>query len=251
MFEGTDIKIIEIHQHLGPSRVFDDNVTKEELIKALEENKIDICIVQLFPGVNDYVEKNNEIIRLCREFENRIFGLININPHLDDKEYDNEANRLMATGYFKAIKLHTIGYSVNPLSKDADKVYKFARKFEIPIMVHTGAGIPFALPSLIIPKAIEYMDIDFILAHAGMSIIYSSEAFITAQQYKNVYLETSWTSITDKNWFIKDLGSEKLIFGADVPSNIPVELFHYKKLNLGKQDLENIMFNNAKRLLKI
>jgi predicted TIM-barrel fold metal-dependent hydrolase len=41
------------------------------------------------------------------------------------------------------------------------------------------------------------------------------------------------------------------MFGADVPSNIPVEMFQYKSLELSKKDLENVLYNTAARLLKI
>ena len=251
MFEDTDIKIIETHQHLGPCMVFDLNITKNDLTEAIDKNNIDICLVQLLPGVHDYREKNDDIIELCKEFEGKFYGLININPHLPEKEFDDEVKRLMDTGYFKAIKLHTIGHAVNPLSSDAEKVYRSAREYDMPVMVHTGAGIPFALPSFIIPKAQEYEDLNFILAHSGMGQIYSTEAYIVASVCSNVFLETSWTSIEDKNFFISALGSERLMFGADVPSNIPVELFQYKSLDLARKDIENIMYNNAQKLLKI
>lgn len=251
MFENTNIKIIDVHQHLGSCRVFDVNVSKEELLEITNKHGIDTCIVQLFPGVNEYQEKNNDIINLCKEYKNRFFGLIDINPHLQDDLFESEVNRLMDSGYFKAIKLHTIGHAINPLSRDADKVYKIARKYKIPVMIHTGAGIPFALPSLIIPKAVEYSDVIFIMAHSGNSQIYSAEAFVAASQCKNIYLETSWTSIGDKEWFINSIGSERVLFGSDMPGNIQVELFHYKSLNLSKKDLENILYNNAKKIFKI
>jgi len=251
MFENTDIKIIDVHQHLGGCRVFDVNVTKEELIDVTNKNGIDVCVIQLFPGVNDYIEKNNDIINLCKEYKNRFFGLIDINPHMEDYSYKQEVKRLMDSGFFKAIKIHTIGHAINPLSKDADKVYRIAREYSIPVMIHSGAGIPFALPSLIIPKAIEFKDVDFIIAHSGNFQIYSTEAFIAASQCKNVYLETSWTSVGDKSFFINSLGSERVLFGADMPGNIEVELFHYKSLNLKETDLENIFYKNAKKIFKI
>lgn len=251
MSDNEKLKLIEIHQHLGPCNVFDINVTKEEIIKVVEDNNIDICIIQLFPGVNDYVSKNNDIIELCKEHKGKFYGLIDINPHLDEIEYDSEVKRLMKTGLFKAIKLHTIGHAVNPLSKDADKVYRSAKKYGIPVMVHTGAGIPFALPSLIIPKAREYRDVNFIIAHSGNFQIYSAEAYVAATVCENIFLETSWTSVGDKAWFIDALGSERILFGADIPGNIAFELYQYKNLNIKNEDLENIFYNNAKKLLNL
>lgn len=40
MFENTNIKIIDVHQHLGSCRVFDVNVPKEELLETTNNNGI-------------------------------------------------------------------------------------------------------------------------------------------------------------------------------------------------------------------
>ncbi|MHB1275873.1 MAG: amidohydrolase family protein [Candidatus Humimicrobiaceae bacterium] len=250
MFESKSM-LIDTHQHLGPCYIFDIEVTKEELIKTMDGNEIEASIIQLFPGVSDYKAQNDKIIELCRELPKRFFGLIDINPHLPEKEFNYEADRLMKTSVFKAIKLHTIGHSISPLSNDANKVFNFARKNNIPVMVHTGPGIPFALPSLVIPKAKEYKDVNFILAHSGSAQIFSPEAYVAASICDNIFLETSWTSIGDKSWFISAFGSERIMFGADVPINVSVELFQFKALDLNDKDIKNIMAETAKKVYKI
>lgn len=251
MFENIMIDITDVHTHFGPCCVFDTNVQEEELINVLNKYNVKEAVVQLFPGIIDFKKYNDELIEILGKNKDRLFGLISINPHIAEKEFNSEVKRLMDTGLFKAIKLHTIGHSINPLLADSEKIYKTAEKYNIPVMVHTGPGIPFALPSMIRPAAKKYKNINFILAHAGGSQIYSPDAVFVASDFENVFLETSWTSIDDKKWFINALGSEKVLFGSDVPGNLPVELFQYDLLNLNKDDLENILSKNAKRLLGI
>lgn len=250
MFNDKSI-IIDSHQHLGSCFVFDINVTREEQIKTMNDNGVETSILQLFPGVSNYKEQNDNITKLCKESPKRFLGLIDINPHLPEKEFNFECDRLIDTGVFKAIKLHTIGHSISPLANDADKVFNFARKNNIPVMVHTGPGVPFSLPSLVIPRAKEYEDVNFILAHSGGSQIFSTEAFVAASVCDNIFLETSWTSIGDKSWFINAFGSERIMFGADIPINASVELFQFRALNLSDKDIKNIMAETAKKIFKI
>lgn len=56
------------------------------------------------------------------------------------------------------------------------------------------------------------------------------------------------TTVGDEECFIKLIGSERVLFGSDMPGNIQVELFHYKNLNLNKKDLENIFYDNVKNI---
>ena len=58
-------------------------------------------------------------------------------------------------------------------------------------MVHTGPGIPFALPALCIPAARKYPDLKIVLAHAGFAV-FTAEAQVAATVCDNLYLETSW-----------------------------------------------------------
>lgn len=62
-------------------------------------------------------------------------------------------------------------------------------------MVHTGAGIPFALRSMVIPIARKFPDLNIVLAHGGNNIS-AGEALIVAQECDNVLLEPSWVSHT-------------------------------------------------------
>ncbi|MCL4417256.1 MAG: amidohydrolase family protein [Actinobacteria bacterium] len=251
MFENINFDIIDIHSHFGPCTVFDVNVNEQELINALDKYNVKKAVVQLFPGVAEYNKYNNKLIEFIEKYNDRLFGLISINPHISEKDFNNEVDRLMKTELFKAIKMHTIGHAVNPLLNDADKICRAASKYDIPVMVHTGPGIPFALPSMIRPVAKKYKNINFILAHAGGGQIYSPDAVFVSSDFDNVFLETSWTTIDDKRWFLNALGAEKIIFGSDMPYNLPVELYQYKLLDIKEKDIRKILNENAARLLKI
>ena len=119
--------------------------------------------------------------------------------------------------HFVGVKLHTIGHAVNPLSEDGDLIFATAHALGIPAMVHTGPGIPFALPSLCIPAAQKYPGLKIIIAHAGFAV-FSAEAQVAASVCGNLYLETSWCIGEDIRWMISTFGPERVMMGADFPA---------------------------------
>jgi len=245
------MKIVDVHLHLGPCKVFDLDTSEEALMGAIEKNKIDAALVEPYPGAPDAKKTHNDIAKLMKKYPKKIFGVVNLNPHQDEKAYNMEVDRLIKEEGFVGIKLHTIGHAMNPLGSDAKKVFEAARRHRVPLMIHTGAGIPFALPSLAIPMAQAYSDIPMILFHSGMAHIYSTEAYIAAKLCKNIYLEGSWISINEKIWFVNDLGSERIVLGTDLPENTAVEIFQYKSAGLSDRDLANVLGENAIKLFKL
>ena len=74
-------------------------------------------------------------------------------------------------------------------------------------MIHTGTGIPFANPSLLIPVAKEFPDVNIVLAHCGMMVM-AGEMPLVLKDHPNVYADITWTS-----GFLVRKWSEE--FGAD------------------------------------
>ena len=229
--------IVDAHAHLGRCRVFDLEVTAEELIRAMDEGGIDAAIVQPFPGAPDPVRVHDEIAELATRYPGRIFGMVSLNPHRDPDEYYAEARRCVRELGFVGLKLHTVGHAVNPLSKDAGTVFQTARELNVPVMVHSGPGAPFALPAHILPRAREYPDVKIVIAHAGF-IFYTGEAFAVAKECANVYLETSWLFPDDIRWLISALGAERVMMGTDLPRNVKPTLAIAEALELPPEKRE-------------
>ncbi len=213
------------------------NQTEEDLVAAMDENGVAAAVVLPFPGAPDAVAVHNRIAELSRLHPGRIFGMVNLSPHIDPDKYFAEAARCVRELGFVAVKMHTIGHAVLPLSKDAEMIFDTARQLGVPVMVHTGAGIPFANPAMVIPRARQFPDVKIVLAHSGGSIL-SGEAYITAKECSNVYLETSWCPSSDIAWMVSDLGANRVMLGADLIDNIPTELTKYRSHRLSESDLE-------------
>ena len=126
----------------------------------------------------------------------------------------------------------------------------FGLYYYVPAMVHTGPGVPFALPALCIPAARKYPDLKIILAHAGFAV-FTAEAQVAASVCGNLYLETSWCIGEDIRWMIDTIGADRVMLGADLPSNVPVEYAKYKALELKPDVYDKVLGGTAIDVFKL
>jgi len=243
-------KKIDTHAHLGECCVFGLLSTEEEMIRRQEESGIDATIVQPYPGAKEARKTHDQIAELCARHPGRFFGLASMSPHNDTAVYEKEIERCIKDLHFVGVKLHTIGHGVNPLSEDGDRVFAIAHAMEVPAMVHTGPGVPFALPALCIPAANKYPGLPIILAHAGFAV-FSAEAQVAASVCGNLFLETSWCIGEDIRWMIDTIGPNRVMMGADLPSNVPVEVAKYKALDLSPEVYDQVMGGTAIETFKL
>jgi uncharacterized protein len=238
------VRVVDSHLHLGHCRVFDAEVGSAQLIGALEHNDVSLGLVMPFPGAPDAAVVHDQISDLASS-TGRVAGIVNLSPHRERTEYAAEAERCVRELGFVALKLHTLGHAVDPLSHDGRMVFEEAARLGVTIIVHTGgAGEPFASPSHCLPLAREFSETPVVLAHAGMGVS-SREAAIVAAECENVWLETSWCSVLDLNWLVSYLGPERLMLGSDAPENIPLALASYRSLGLDEKSLERCLGGTA------
>ncbi|MDH7601719.1 MAG: amidohydrolase family protein [Armatimonadota bacterium] len=240
------MRIIDAHAHLGKDPVFDVDFTEESLLEAQESNGINITLVQP-PTVHDLEgvrQCHDAIADLSRRFPGRFYGICCPNPHLPGTQFQDEVRRCIEELGFVALKLHPFGHAVNPLGTDGKKVFETASRLGIPVMVHTGPGIPWTLPSLLRPVAEDYPNLKIVVAHAGHNIL-SAEAGLLAEQCSNVYLEPSWVSgLTIESW-VKTLGAHRIMFGSDHGENAATELAKYRSMKITAEELAMILGGTA------
>ena len=128
-------KVIDTHAHLGECCVFGLFATEEEMLRRMEENGVDATIVQPYPGAKDFLKRHDEIAELCAKHPGRFYGLASLSPHIGRERYQREVERCVKDLKFVAVKLHTIGHGVNPLSEDGNMVFR-----DGPRTRHSGNG---------------------------------------------------------------------------------------------------------------
>jgi predicted TIM-barrel fold metal-dependent hydrolase len=242
--------IVNPHAHIGDTFVFDAENFEPELIRAMDDNQIDVSIVMPSAGSRDAAAVHDRIAQMGKDHPGRIFGIIQYNPHSPEGELEAEAERCVKELGFVGIKIHPLGGAVNPLGRDGQRVCSIAQDLNIPVMIHTGTGVPWSLPSLSIPLARKYPDVTFVLAHAGM-MIYTMEAWVAADVCPNIYLETSWCAAHDIAYLIRELGAHRVMWAGDLISNFAVELAKYRSLNLPEDQLNWCMAKTAINVFRL
>ena len=121
-------------------------------------------------------------------------------------------------------------------------------------MVHTGPGVPFALPALCIPAAQKYPGLKIILAHP--SFPWQDEALSIATHKPGVYIDLSgWSPkyfppqlVQYANTLLQD----KVLFGSDFPLLTPDRwLADFAALPIKDEVRPKILKQNAARLLDL
>ena len=247
--------IIDAHVHLGEDVVFDEVNREDEVLEYYRRFEIDGGIIQPFiprPYIKDHQEIHNRIAAFCKATsgEKKFFGMASINPHFYPEDYDAEAERCIKELGFVAIKITPIAHACHPSSKDAYHVYEVCRWLKVPLMIHTGNGIPFADPTSVYNGAKDHPDVEVILAHAG-SESFHQQARLLAKKLDNVYLEPSWCGTNAVKHMIEEVGCGKILFSSDNLDQIPVELAKYRQIIKNEDDLEQVMWKNAARIFRL
>lgn len=242
--------IIDTHQHLGRSLFTDVETTRQELIAGMDANGIDIAFVMPQPTRDDLHAYHDRIAADVEAAGGRLFGMASIDPWWSESDYIAEAKRCVDELGFVALKLHPLAHNIAANHREAEKAYRSAAELGVPLIVHTGLGSPWSLPSLCIPFARKYADLPVILAHAGWGV-YSAEAFVAADVCENITLEPSWCPAYVAQKLARTFGVERMIFGSDHITNMPVELAKYRAIGLSDDELTSLFETNPKRLFSL
>jgi len=245
--------IIDSHVHMGVDRVFDEVRDEAEVLSTMDENGIDVSLVQgMFGWVepDDIIALHDRLYRFTQQYKKRIFGIITMTPYLKEKTYYDEARRCVQELGFVGLKMHPAAEGVNPAGKIGQFVWEVCRELKIPIMVHTGPGIPFSLPAMCIGRAKQFPDVPCILAHSGM-IAQAGEAFLAADECENIYLDTSWSAAHHIKHMVKKYGPERVMYAGDEASNVAVELAKYRSIELSQDEWKWCMGGTANKVFKL
>ncbi|NIR00654.1 MAG: amidohydrolase family protein [Gemmatimonadales bacterium] len=230
--------IVDAHAHLGCDEVFDEDFGEEDLLASQAQNGIALTLVQ--PGsVHDLAgvqRQHDAIAALCARYPGRFRGIANPNPYLPEAAYLGEVRRCVQELGFVGVKINPLAHAVNPLGRHARRVFSAADELGQPVVVHTGAGLPWGAPSLLAPVAEAHPALKLVVAHAGGML--SAEAGLLAERHDNVYLETSWMGGFCIREWVHRLGARRVLFGSDHVDNAATELAKFRSLGLSDEDLQ-------------
>lgn len=240
--------IIDAHCHLGRSVVSGVEIDEQTLLATMAANGVGIAMTMPQPHQGlDVAPVHDRIARAAEAHPGVIYGMVNLSPRLDEADYRAEAARCVRGFGFRAIKLDP-SVSALPINHPrCEIVFATAREFGVPVLIHTGLGVPNALPALAIPPALRYPDVTVVLAHAGF-VTYADEAIVAAQVCPNIVLEPSWCASYQVVAMVKAIGAARIMFGSDHPSNVASELAKLRAIGLSEDELAQVLGRTAQRV---
>ena len=175
--------------------------------------------------------------------------------HPDSENVEKDLDYLVELG-LKGIKIHP---DFQQFALNEDKTFEMVQQInerELPMLIHTGDfRYNYSNPEQFKPLLEAFPDTLFIGAHFGGWSIWE-EATEELKDYENIMVDTcsSFYSLSPQTAadLIHAYGTDKVMWATDFPmweSESEMEMFD--KIDLSKSERNQILYENAKRLLNV
>ncbi len=240
-------QLYDTHAHLGLARHSGRRQTAETLLEAMDRHGVDRSMLLPFPVVDDFRREHDGIAEAVRRYPKRFAGAACVYPFVSPEAFRDEIKRCAEELGFRAIKLQPQYQALNPVGTRGDFLYEAAARHRMAVIVHTGSGVPFALPSLYILPARRFPELPIILGHGGGSV-YMLETIVAASVCPNIYIELSSLMPHHIADILAHVPSNRLMVGSDLPESMETEM--HKMLTMAIPDLakRDVLWNTAERV---
>jgi len=243
----NDLRVYDTHTHLGVSRHSGRAQSAEALLAAMDRHGVDRSMVIPFPVVEDHRAAHDEIGLAVRRHPGRLAGAACLYPFIPEAEFRAEVRRCAEEYGFRALKFQPQYQPLNPISSRSEFLFGTAQEHGLAVICHTGAGAPYALPSLFILPARKFPQLPIVLAHAGGGV-YVAEAIVAATVCPNIYIEVSTLTPAQVIEVLAHVPASRLMIGSDLPECIESELSKILGLEIPGADKADILWNTASRV---
>ncbi|MEZ5404573.1 MAG: amidohydrolase family protein [Bryobacteraceae bacterium] len=241
-------QIFDTHTHLGAARHSGRQCDESQMLAHMDRHGIDRSMLIPFPVVDDYRATHDLIAQALARHPGRFAAAACLDPFVPPAEYTTEIARCASLG-FGALKIQPQYQAVNPLSTRNDHIFEAALRHRLALIVHTGAGAPFALPSLWIAAARRFPDLPIILGHAGGGL-YVLEAIVAALECPNIYIELSSLMPHHVLEVLRHVPASRLMAGSDLPESIEAEFDKILTLEIDGHEKTQILWETPTRVFR-
>jgi predicted TIM-barrel fold metal-dependent hydrolase len=237
-------RVFDTHTHIGHARHSGRTASADDLLRNMDRHGVDRSVVIPFPVVEDHRREHDLIGRAVKAHPDRLVGAACLNPHLPLSEFRDEVRRCREVYGFRAVKLQPQYHGLNPLSPASDFFFETALANCMSVICHTGAGLPFSLPSLCMMPAHKFPDLTIVVAHCGGGI-FVHEAILAAVFCPNIVLELSSLMPHHVLDVLAQVPSGRLMVGSDLPESLEIEIGKILTLDVSDEDKRRILSETA------
>jgi predicted TIM-barrel fold metal-dependent hydrolase len=265
-------RLIDIHAHIGSFKGYD--LSTPTLMSNIERYGIRLALISNIDGAElpatlnlDEVKANQATAEHVRKYPDKLRGLVwtrpedgapaKVEPFLQDAIATGPSKKV-----FVGMKIHP---DMNHFSADdsrLDGYLQLCEKYQIPAVFHCGSDdTSNSAPQKIYALARRHPTVPIILYHMGFLGPHGS-AIATAKQALNkgdaqLYLETSQADPAEVLRAIKELGSDRVLFGTDATYYGKEHYQQYEtmmsrlKNELTAEDFAKVVRGNAEKLFNL
>lgn len=239
--------LYDTHAHIGTARHSGRRQDPEMVLHAMDNAGVDRAVLIPFPVVEDFRREHDLIAAAVRAWPDRFTGAACIYPFVTEADFRDEVKRCSEVLGLRALKLQPQYQALNPISRRSDFLFETAVQYKMPVIVHTGSGVPFSLPSLYIMPARRFPEATLILGHAGGSV-YMLETIVAASVCPNIYIEVSSLMPHHVLDILNHVPASRLMAGADLPESLEVEMHKLLPLEIPEADKRAILWDTPRRV---
>ena len=264
--------IIDFHTHIFPDKIAAKTIqslanlasvraatdgTICGLIESMDRNYVDISVIQPVVTKPEQFDSINQFAGYINaKYKGRLVSFGGMHP--DCENYKEKLEHIKEMG-LPGIKLHPDYQQVMIDDVRYMNIIEYADVLDLIILVHAGVDIGLPEPVHCPPeKARKVLDKlepkKMVLAHYG-----AWKQWDAVYEYlagENVYFDTAFTfDYIEQEQFVKILekhGSDKILFATDSPwSDLGEEIEILRSLPISGEQMDEMLFRNAKKLLKM
>lgn len=247
-----DFNIIDSHCHIGHWHNFyipENNA--EGMLKSMGSLGIEIACITAHASIGPNYKYGNDIVmEAVKKYPERFIGYVTISPHYPE-DMKNELKRGFSVPGMLAIKLHPSSHRCPIDYKNYKIAYETAEQKKCPILIHVFSIVDVGIVNKL---ADLYPGAQFIMGHAGGDVRSMEVAIEAVNRHSNIYVDLASSSAFEGNveWLTKEMGSQKVLFGSDMPFYDPKPTFgRIAMADISNDDKANILGLNMKKLLKL
>lgn len=259
-------RIIDAHCHIYPQKIaakavnaigdfygirMAEDGTADSLVKEGAAIGVEKYVVHSTATTVHQVRAINEYIYGEMQAHPEFIGFMTLHNEMTDDAIEEEVALALSRG-MKGVKLHPDFQKFN--IDDAENLYRVTAG-RLPVLLHMGdRRYDFSSPERLRKMAEKYPEQIFIGAHFGGYSVWDKVECL--KDLPNVYFDTSSSLFAlDKDRaadLIHRFGHERYFFGTDFPMwRHDEELRRFLALPLTEEEREDILFNNAAKLLGV
>jgi uncharacterized protein len=239
--------------------------TIDDLITAMDRDEVDFSVVVNYSWTTHAlcVETNDGILEGIARYPKRLAGFCAVSSLTDDTSL-KEIERCAMAG---ARGIGELRIDLQPLDytkKDIIKPFtEITHKYKLIVMAHSSEpvghvypGKGTATPGMLYAFISQLNDIPVICAHWGGGLPFYTLMPEVREALENVYYDTAASPFLYRQDIYQTAalltGTDRILFGSDFPVMAQTRIIdEVKNSELSKEEKEEILANNARRLLGI